>query len=75
MAVVDMPNPLNVDWQGAVYPLRAGFCHGCTLVQIDHTIPKEEMFADYPYVSGTTSTLIEHFASSSARLLASVRTR
>lgn len=51
------------------YPLRVGFCHNCTLVQIDHTIPKEAMFADYPYVSGTTQTLIAHFADSAARLV------
>jgi hypothetical protein len=39
------------------YPLRLGFCRDCTMVQIDHTIPKESMFTDYPYVSGTTKTL------------------
>jgi 2-polyprenyl-3-methyl-5-hydroxy-6-metoxy-1,4-benzoquinol methylase len=51
------------------YPLRVGFCHDCTLVQIDHTIPKENMFADYPYVSGTTSTLVRHFNETSERLV------
>ena len=52
-----------------VYPLRVGFCHACTLVQIDHTIPKEQMFSDYPYVSGTTRTLVEHFRQTAARLV------
>lgn len=51
------------------YPLRTGFCHDCTLVQIDHTIPKEQMFSDYPYVSGTTRTLVEHFRLTAARLV------
>ncbi|MBI1209626.1 MAG: methyltransferase domain-containing protein [Azospirillum sp.] len=51
------------------YPLRAGFCHNCSLVQIDHTIPKERMFSEYPYVSGTTRTLIEHFRNSADRLV------
>lgn len=51
------------------FPLRAGFCRACTLVQIDHTIPKESMFRDYPYVSGTTRTLVEHFRDSAARLV------
>jgi hypothetical protein len=51
------------------YPLRVGFCHDCTLVQIDHTIPKETMFSDYPYVSGTTRTLVAHFADTAARLV------
>lgn len=52
------------------FPLRAGFCHQCTLVQIDYTIPKESMFSDYPYVSGTTKTLVAHFKETSARLVA-----
>ncbi len=50
------------------YPLRLGFCRACTMVQIDHTIPKESMFSDYPYVSGTTTTLPEHFRRTSARI-------
>ena len=52
------------------YPLRLGFCHDCTLVQIDHTIPKESMFSDYPYVSGTTATLPAHFAATTRRIAA-----
>ena len=50
------------------YPLRVAFCRRCTMVQIDHTIPKESMFSDYPYVSGTTKTLPAHFAASSRRI-------
>lgn len=53
------------------YPLRAGFCRRCTMVQIDYTIPKENMFSDYPYVSGTTKTLPAHFAETSRRLVES----
>lgn len=52
------------------YPLRVGFCRRCTMVQIDHTIPKESMFSDYPYVSGTTKTLPAHFAATSQRIAA-----
>lgn len=52
------------------YPLRLGFCRDCTMVQIDHTIPKESMFSDYPYVSGTTKTLPAHFAATSGRIAA-----
>jgi 2-polyprenyl-3-methyl-5-hydroxy-6-metoxy-1,4-benzoquinol methylase len=51
------------------FPLRLGFCHDCTLVQIDHTIPKEDMFSDYPYVSGTTKTLVAHFKETAERLV------
>lgn len=50
------------------YPLRLGFCRDCTMVQIDHTIPKESMFTEYPYVSGTTKTLPEHFHQTAARI-------
>jgi hypothetical protein len=50
------------------FPLRVGFCRDCTMVQIDHTIPKESMFSDYPYVSGTTTTLPAHFAETSRRI-------
>lgn len=52
-----------------VYPLRLGFCNDCTTVQIDHTVPKETMFSEYLYVSGTTRTLREHFRSSAERLV------
>ncbi len=54
----------------ANYPLRVGFCGECTMVQIDHTIPKESMFTDYPYVSGTTKTLPAHFRATSERVAA-----
>ena len=52
------------------FPLRLGFCRDCTMLQIDHTIAKESMFSDYPYVSGTTGTLRAHFAETSRRLAA-----
>jgi SAM-dependent methyltransferase len=55
------------------YPLRLGFCETCTMVQIDHTIPKESMFTDYPYVSGTTKTLVQHFKDTAERLVSTYR--
>jgi hypothetical protein len=51
------------------YPLKVWFCHDCTTVQIDHTVPKEEMFGEYLYVSGTTETLRAHFRASAERLV------
>lgn len=51
------------------FPLRVYFCEDCSLVQIDHTIPKENMFTDYPYVSGTTKTLVQHFKATAERLV------
>jgi hypothetical protein len=61
--------PALANLQEPRYPLRAGFCKVCTMVQIDYTIPKENMFSDYPYVSGTTKTLPSHFAATSKRLV------
>lgn len=43
------------------YPLRLFFCHSCSMVQIDYTVPKEKMFVDHSYMSGTTKSLKNHF--------------
>lgn len=43
------------------YPLELFFCNDCTLVQLGYTVPKETMFIDYVYLSGTTRSLEEHF--------------
>ena len=43
------------------YPLDVAFCHACSLVQILHTVPPEELFgADYPYFSSFTDALLAH---------------
>src|SRR5580658_7284233 len=61
--------PDQLDHKEPYYPMRVWFCHDCTTVQIDHTVPKETMFSEYYYVSGTTSTLRQHFDDSTARLV------
>jgi len=43
------------------YPLRVCFCLDCATAQLDFTVPKETMFGDHTYLSGTTKTLGEHF--------------
>ncbi|MCK9273073.1 class I SAM-dependent methyltransferase [Candidatus Gracilibacteria bacterium] len=43
------------------YPLRLFYCNDCTLLQLDHTVPKETMFLNHCYLSGTTETLQNHF--------------
>ena len=55
-----------------VYPLRLGFCRACTASQIDFTVPKETMFSDYLYVSGTTKSLRDHFRRTSEKLIGSM---
>lgn len=62
-----LPSALNR--KEPFYPLRVWFCHDCTTVQIDYTVPKEEMFGQYLYVSGTTTTLSAHFEASTKRLV------
>src|SRR4051794_15919463 len=61
-------SPDQLDTPEPVYPLRLGFCVECTTSQIDFTVPKETMFSDYLYVSGTTASLREHFRQSAERL-------
>ncbi|HRE80851.1 MAG TPA: class I SAM-dependent methyltransferase [Opitutaceae bacterium] len=46
-----------------VYPLKVVLCEDCGTVQLDYTVPKETMFADHTYLSGTTKTLSDHFQS------------
>ena len=43
------------------YPLRMLRCDNCELCQLDTTVPKEVMFKNHSYVSGTTKTLRDHF--------------
>lgn len=52
------PDKLNLE---KAYPLRLIFCNACSTSQLDFTISKEEMFIDHTYLSGTTSTLQNHF--------------
>ena len=46
-----------------LYPLRVVFCTECRTPQLDYTVPKEVMFSDHTYLSGTTKSLGEHFKS------------
>ncbi|MHA2039607.1 MAG: methyltransferase, partial [Promethearchaeota archaeon] len=43
------------------YPLRMFRCEKCGLCQLDTTVPKEIMFKEHTYVSGTTQSLKDHF--------------
>jgi len=63
-AALDVPEPS--------YPLRLGFCTSCTTSQIDFTVPKEMMFSEYLYVSGTTSSLRAHFRATAEHLIAAL---
>ena len=43
------------------YPLTLVRCNSCELAQLSYTVPKEVMFLNHPYVSGTTRALTKHF--------------
>ena len=45
------------------YPLKIYFCQGCTAIQVGYTVPKEIMYSDHLYLSGTTKTMSDHFSS------------
>lgn len=62
--------PKDLPHREPQYPLQLCFCRACTTVQINYTVPKETMFAEYLYVSGTTQTLRTHFQQSADRLVA-----
>jgi SAM-dependent methyltransferase len=43
------------------YPLRVVHCRKCGTAQLDFTVPKEIMFGNHTYLSGTTKSLSAHF--------------
>jgi hypothetical protein len=45
-----------------LYPLNLMYCNHCTLLQLNHTVPKETMFKNHMYISSTTKTLKKHFS-------------
>ena len=52
------------------YPLRFLRCPDCSLAQIDYVVAPEELFfAEYPYRSGITPSLVKNLRSTSARLI------
>lgn len=44
------------------YPLALAVCVNCTFVQLTKVVPPEEMYTDYPYATGTSQAMTEHFA-------------
>ena len=56
-------NILNEDEVGkeSWYPLELIFCNKSELLQLTYFVPKEVMFLEHTYVSGTTKALTQHF--------------
>jgi len=52
-----VPLANDFDTKGGYHPLRFGICHGCGLLQVMDDVPPEQMFVEYPWVSGTSRTM------------------
>ncbi len=56
----------------ATFPLDLVFCPACTLVQITETVPPEQLFSHYLYLSSYSDTMLHH-AEQLARQLVETR--
>ena len=76
ITVLDLGDqPLPQATQGCTlfrrYPLRLVECRRCTLVQLNYIVPQTELFPpDYPYTTGNTRVLQEHFTAQSRTVAA-----
>jgi SAM-dependent methyltransferase len=53
------------------YPLDLAFCPACSLVQITETVPPEELFSHYLYLSSFSDTMLRHGEELAGRLVKS----
>jgi SAM-dependent methyltransferase len=51
------------------YPLNLVLCRQCSLVQIDETVPPEDLFGDYLYFSSYSDTMLAHARDLAARVM------
>ena len=42
------------------YPLELAYCPSCTLMQLTESVPPEQIFAEYPYFSSFSDTMLLH---------------
>ncbi|SDF76481.1 Methyltransferase domain-containing protein [Limimonas halophila] len=51
-------------------PLDVVLCSACSLMQLTHSVPPEELFCrDYPYYSSVSPTLLAHFQASAEAII------
>ncbi len=55
------------------FPLDLAFCRACSLVQITETVPPEELFSHYLYLSSFSDTMLRHGEELAGRLVESRR--
>jgi hypothetical protein len=62
--------PKHLDQAELTYPLRFQVCRDCSLAQIDYVVaPDVLFFAEYPYRSGITPTLVEKLSTTAVSTL------
>lgn len=62
--------PKQLDQVELTYPLRFQVCRDCSLAQIDYVVaPDVLFFAEYPYRSGITPTLVEKLSTTAVSTL------
>lgn len=62
----------QLDEPGLLAPLTLVFCEDCTLAQIRETVDPEILFfAEYPYFSSVSPSLLKHFRESALDIMAS----
>lgn len=52
------------------YPLDLAFCPRCSLVQLEQTVPPEQLFREYAYFSSFSDAMLRHGADLARRLIA-----
>ena len=58
---LDQPEP--------TYPLELRLCPVCTLVQIGESVPPEQLFRDYVYLSSYSDTMLRHASDLATRII------
>lgn len=53
----------------AAYPLHLAFCENCSLLQITHTVPPEQLFQEYLYFSSFSDTMLKHARDIAGRMI------
>jgi SAM-dependent methyltransferase len=62
--------PEQLDLPEYSAPLTLVFCHDCSLAQIRETVDPEILFyAEYPYFSSVSKSLLEHFGASAMEII------
>jgi len=51
------------------YPLDLAFCPDCALLQINETVPPEQLFREYLYFSSYSDTMLRHAEALAGRLI------